>query len=160
MRPFLIAYNINLNTTDVAVANQIAYQVRGSGHWTVRNGKKVPFQGKFPSVRAIGWYITEYGKAQVSMNLTDFAQTSMYEVMEACKEAASANHVRVTGSELIGLVPLAALLETGKLYAGTDGLSEEELVDIAIQQLGLNDVKPFDPQKHILEYALSNQKLK
>jgi len=153
-RPFLIAYNVNLATTDVAIANRIAQQIRGTGKYSVINQQKVRIPGQFSSVKAIGWYIKEYQQAQVSMNLTDFSLTGLHEVFEACKLAANQLNVDVTGSELIGLLPLEALLQAGKFYAKPHQTTEKEWIDCAIYGLGLNDIEPFQANDRILEYLL------
>ena len=172
-RDFLIAYNINLNTTSVRRANSVAFDVREQGR-VVREGDPVtgkiledaegnPIRqpGKCKGVKGIGWYIEEYGIAQVSMNITDISQSSIHEVFEACCESASSRGMRVTGSEIIGLVPLKVLTDAGKYFLRkqerSTGVSEAELIKIAIKSMGLDELSAFDPQKKIIEYQLNNQ---
>lgn len=149
-RPFLIAYNVNLNTTSVEVAHQIAAEIRESGQ--IING--IRMQGQLKCVKAIGWYIKEYGKAQVSMNLTDFSISGMHHAFEACKASAEAKGVNVTGSELIGLVPLTALLDAGKFYANGKVCTESEYITLAIHHLGLNELAPFSAKERVIEYLI------
>lgn len=166
-RDFLVAYNVNLNTNSVALAQQIAEVVREKGH-SLRDGdtgrplrdaagqiQRVP--GLCPGVKAIGWYIEEYGCAQVSMNLTNLSRTSVHTAFEACRMTASAMGLEVTGSELIGLIPRQALLDAGKFFAETTtpvDRSEEQWMEIAIQALGLDELAAFDPRQKVLEYRL------
>ncbi|MEM0991523.1 MAG: glutamate formimidoyltransferase [Bacteroidota bacterium] len=152
-RPFLIAYNLNLDTKSLELAQEIAQGIRTSGKWVVDNGKKVRIAGSCPALKAIAWYIAEYDKVQISMNLTDFQRTGMHQAFEACKVAASKRDIRITGSELIGLVPLAAILEAGRFYAPTQ-TAEQNLIEAAIQHLGLNEIQAFDPNQRIIEYCL------
>ncbi|MEM9886830.1 MAG: glutamate formimidoyltransferase [Bacteroidota bacterium] len=152
-RNFLIAYNINLNTYDLDAATAIAQEIRTSGKWVVENGIKKRIAGSCAALKAIAWYIEEYDKVQISMNLTDFRQTGMHQAFEACKLAAQKRDVVVTGSELIGLVPLETILEAGKFYAPTLS-NEEALIEVAIQKLGLRAIKPFLPEERIIEYRL------
>lgn len=169
-RDFLIAYNVNLNTTSVRRANSVAFDVREQGR-VVRqgdpvtgpvvldeNGEPQRIPGKCPSVKAIGWYIEEYGIAQVSMNLTNISITPLHRAFEACCESAQSRGMRVTGSELVGMVPLNVLLEAGRYFLAKQqrsvGVSEAELIKIAVKTMGLDELAPFDPQKKIIEYAL------
>lgn len=169
-RDFLIAYNVNLNTTSVRRANSVAFDVREQGR-ILRDGDPVtgpvlkdaqgdPLRepGKCKAVKAIGWYIEEYGIAQVSMNLTDIRQTSLHEAFEACCESANHRGMRVTGSELVGLTPLNVLLDAGRYFLQKQqrslGVSEEELIKIAVRSLGLDELGPFDPHKKVIEYQL------
>jgi glutamate formiminotransferase / formiminotetrahydrofolate cyclodeaminase len=161
-RNFLVAYNVNLDTTSVSLANAIAGEVRESGR-VVRDtcGKSVRVPGSLKKVRAIGWFIKEYGKAQVSMNLTDLAETSVYQAFDEVSARACQHGIHVTGSELIGLVPLQVMLDAGKHYLlkqhRSINISEEEIIDIAVKSLGLDELGPFDSQKRILEYLIENQ---
>ncbi len=158
-REFLIAYNINLNTKDKKLANDIALSVREAGR-TVKDvdGNPVKVPGRLRAVRAIGWYIEEYQCAQVSINLLDFRTTALHSVFEAVKEEAEARGLYVTGSELIGLIPLEAIRGAGQYFrmkmGKSPGLPDEELVELAIQTLGLRSVQPFDPAKKVIEWTL------
>lgn len=160
-REFLIAYNVNLNTRDKKLANDIAFAVREAGR-TIKNpdGTSIKVPGRLKAVRAIGWYIEQYGCAQVSINLLDYRTTPLHAVYDAVKEEAEKRGLYVTGSELVGLVPLNALKECGQYYlskAGkSPGLSDRELVDLAVQTLGLRSVQPFDPSKKIVEWAMAS----
>lgn len=158
-RKILIAYNVNINTDSIEIANEIASCVRESGKKiTDEKGNKKQVMGLLKSVKAIGWYIKEYNKTQVSMNLTDIDQTPVYKAFETVKEIARQFHVGVSGSEIIGLVPLKALLETGLFYKKTIdtklSLSEDELINLAIEKTGLNNIKPFNPKERIIEYLI------
>lgn len=159
-RDFLIAYNVNLDTNSVDKANQIARTIRESGRLVkMENGEKIRVPGTCKSLKAIGWYIEEYGKAQVSMNLTNFHVTGIHQAYEACKTAAAQYGVRVTGSELIGLIPLSAIVAAGRFYLNranqpTDQ-NEPILLQTAVDQLGLADLAPFDYKERIIEYLLS-----
>ncbi|MGB0521838.1 MAG: glutamate formimidoyltransferase [Flammeovirgaceae bacterium] len=165
-REFLIAYNINLNTTDTKVANAIAFDIRESGRVKKENGmiirdeqgKAERIPGLLKSVKAIGWYIEEYNKAQVSTNITDINTTPVHVAFEAAKKAAKARGVKVTGSELVGLLPLKVLLDAGRFYVQQDGMPvnfpEEFLVSTAVEALGLGDLKPFDVKKKVIEYMM------
>lgn len=169
-RDFLIAYNVNLNTTSVRRANSVAFDIREKGRVkregdpitgkVVRdeNGEPLRVPGTCKSVKAIGWYIEEYGIAQISMNLTNINETPLYKVFEECRASANRRGLRVTGSELVGLVPLNVMLETGKYFLQQQkrsvGVSEEEIIKIAVKSLGLDELSPFDPQQRIVEYRL------
>ncbi|MCB0769156.1 MAG: glutamate formimidoyltransferase [Flavobacteriales bacterium] len=171
-RNFLVAYNVNLNTTSTRRANAIAFDIREAGR-VERSGdpltgkvvtdasgepKKIP--GKLKSVKGIGWYIEEYGIAQLSLNLTDITVTPVHVAFdEACKSAAERG-IRVTGSELVGLVPKQALLDAADFFLARQerslGISEREKIKIAVKSLGLDDLMPFDPQKKVIEYMLED----
>ena len=157
-RDFLIAYNVNLDTTSVDVATQIAQAIRESGKVVKTTmGEKIRIPGRCKSLKAIGWYIEEYGKAQVSINLTNFKQTGIHEAYEACKIAAQETGTVVTGSELIGLIPLKAILAAGQFYAHKNGLidlSEKTLIQLAVDELGLSELSPFNFEERIIEYLL------
>lgn len=171
-RKFLIAYNVNLNTTSVRRANSVAFDVREAGR-VMREGNKPTGKiiynadgtpkiqpGMCKAVKAIGWYIEEYGIAQVSMNLVDMDVTPLHKAFEACCISAEKRGLRVTGSELVGLVPLRALTEAGKYFLKKQGLStgvsEKELIHIAVKTLGLDELKPFKPEERIIEYLIEN----
>lgn len=169
-RNFLIAYNINLNTTSVKTANSIAFDLRESGRVLRKGssatgeivldaaGKPVRQKGALKAVKAIGWYIEEYGIAQVSLNLTNISITPMHIAFDTAKKIAEERGVRVTGSELIGLVPLQAMLEAGTYFLRKQqhsvAVSESELVETAIKSLGLDDLAPFDANERIIEYKM------
>lgn len=151
VRKLMVAYNVNLDTTDKKVASRIAEKIRESGIIiTGDDGNTVDVPGIFQKVKAIGWFIPEFGKAQVSMNLMDTDQSPIHEVYNAIKEMAESDGVKVTGSELVGLMPLKCLEQTAK-YLKTDFMMHPNEV---INYLGLHDVKHFDLQNQILEYAL------
>lgn len=158
-RNFLVAFNVNLNTTSVRRANAVAFDVREAGR-KVRNeqGQFVHQPGWLKAVKAIGWYIKEYGIAQVSMNLTDLSVTPVHVAFDACVRSAAERGMRVTGSELVGLIPLQAMLDAGRYFLKKQrrsaGVSERELIDIAVRSMGLNELAPFDPRKKIIEYRL------
>lgn len=167
-RDFLIAYNVNLNTTSVRRANSVAFDVREKGR--VLNdpatgkplkdeyGEPLRQPGTLKGVKAIGWYIEEYGIAQISMNITDARATPLHLAFEECHKSADRRGMRVTGSELVGLVPLNSMLEAGKYFLRKQrrsvGVSETELIKIAVKSMGLDELAPFDPQQKIIEYNL------
>lgn len=164
-REFLIAYNINLNTRDRALARHIAFNLREKGRAKrdkegkiIRdeNGKSIKIPGKFKSVKAVGWYIEDYGIAQISINFTNYKISPPHLVFDEAIKEAEAIGLRVTGSELVGLIPKEAMLMAGRHYLKKQGKSpgvpEEELIDIAVKSLGLEDVSPFEPNKKIIEY--------
>lgn len=168
-RDFLIAYNININTTSVKRANAIAFDVREAGRVKQdKNGKPVKDEqgnairipGTCKSVKAIGWYIEEYGIAQISMNLTDIHITPVHIAFDEVCKSADSRGMRVTGSELIGLIPLKCLIDAGKYFLAKQkrslGVSESELIKIAVKSLGLDELSPFIPEKRIIEYVLKN----
>ena len=169
-RTFLVAFNVNLNTTSTRRANAVAFDVRESGRpkragdpltgkvVTDAAGEPVMIPGSLKAVKAIGWFIEEYGIAQVSMNLTDLRTTPLHAAFDEVCRAASARGLRVTGSELVGLIPLSALTDAGRHYLRRQkrsvGVSEAELIKIAVRSLGLEDLAPFDPAERIIEYRL------
>ncbi len=158
-RDFLIAYNVNLNTKDKKVANKVAKVIRERGYKKkMPDGTKVQVPGKLKYVKAIGWYIDEYQRAQISINLTNFHETPLWKVFEVADEEARNVGARVTGSEIVGLVPLEAMLDVGRHFlrkmGKSDAVPEEDLVHEAIISLGLNDVAPFDPTEKIIEYKI------
>lgn len=170
-RDFLIAYNVNLNTKSTKLANEIAFDIRENGRPVKdpQTGKLIKNQqgeilrtpGTCKSLKAIGWYIDEYGQAQVSMNLTNMLETPLHKAFEECRKSADRLGLVVTGSELVGLVPKKALLDAGVYFMKKQnrslGISEEELIDLAIQSLGLNSLALFEPQKRIIEYMLEDK---
>ena len=162
-RDFLVAYNINLNTTSTRRANAIAFDVRESGR-KIQNekGEEIVQPGTLKSVKAIGWFIEEYGVAQISMNLTNVNITPIHIAFdEVCKKA-NERGVRVTGSELVGLIPLKSLLDAGRHFLEKQqrsvGVSEKELIHIAVKSLGLDELSEFIPEKKIIEYLLNEEK--
>ena len=169
-RDFLIAYNVNLNTKSVKRANSVAFDVREAGRVLLddkgnkvldEKGQEVRQPGTLKGVKAIGWYIEEYGIAQVSINITRFRETPLHKVFEECHESANRRGLRVTGSELVGLVPLSAMLEAGRYFLNkqrlSSGVSDEELIHIAVKSMGLDELAPFDPKERIIEYRMSGE---
>ncbi len=172
-RDFLVAYNVNLNTTSERRANSVAFDVREQGRVkrednpitgkVVRdeNGEAVRIPGACKAVKGIGWYIEEYGIAQVSMNLTNIEVTPLHMAFEECCKSAERRGLRVTGSELVGLVPLKVMLDAGRYFLKkqnwSTGTSEEEIIKIAVKSLGLDELSPFDPKKKIIEYRLADE---
>ncbi len=166
-RDFLIAYNVNLNSRSVPHAKAVAADVRESGRAKIVDGKKLRDEkglivreaGKCKAVKAIGWYMEQYGVAQVSTNLTDINQTPVHIAFEAIRDSARERGMRVTGSELVGMIPKRCLLEAGQYYLALQGIvgghPEEELIYIAIKSLGLDELGPFDPQQKIIEYRMA-----
>lgn len=172
-RDFLVAYNVNLNTTSTRRANSIAFDVREAGRVKREgdsingkivmdeNGNPVSIPGSLKSVKAIGWFIEEYGVAQISMNLTNINITPLHMAFdEVCKKATERG-IRVTGSELVGLVPLKSLIDAGKYFLlkqqRSTGVSEKELIKIAIKTMGLDELAPFNPEERIIEYLLKDK---
>ena len=171
-RDFLVAYNVNLNTTSTRRANAIAFDVREKGRKkrqgeplngpvvTDRSGNEVWIPGSLEGVKAIGWFIEEYGIAQISMNLTNIAVTPIHVAFDEVCRKAEARGVRVTGSELVGLVPLAAMLDAGRSFLRKQkrslGVSDKELIKIAVRSLGLDELGPFRPEDKIIEYAMAD----
>lgn len=157
-RDFLVAYNVNLNTTSTRRANAIAFDVREAGRNVVENGVKVNKPGSLKCVKAIGWFIEEYGIAQISINLTNINVTPVHIAFDEVCRKADARGIRVTGSELVGLVPLKAMLDAGKYFLRkqkrSTGVSEKELIKIAVKSLGLDELAPFNPDEKIIEYLL------
>lgn len=169
-RNFLIAYNVNLNTTSVRRANAVAFDIREKGRVkregdpvngkiiTDENGNQIYEPGLLKAVKAIGWYIEEYGIAQISINLTDLSVTPLHIAFDTTCEQAGKRGLRVTGSEIIGVVPLNAMLEAGRYFLEkqkrSTGIPEKEIIKIAVKSLGLGDLNPFIPDKKIIEYIL------
>ncbi len=160
-RDFLVAYNVNLNTTSTRRANAIAFDVREAGRTVEVDGKKVNQPGTLKSVKAIGWFIEEYGVAQISMNLTNINITPVHIAFDEVCNKATARGIRVTGSELVGLIPLKAMTDAGKYFLEkqqrSTGVSEKELIKIAIKSMGLDELGPFKPEERIIEYMLANK---
>ena len=171
-RNFLIAVNFNLNTTSTRRANAIAFDVREKGR-PVRegnpvtgkkkldeNGKEIYTPGTLPGTKAIGWFIDEYGIAQVSMNITDITQTPLHVAFDEVSSKAAARGIRVTGTEIVGLVPLSAILDAGKYFLKkqnrSTGISNDEIIKIAVKSMGLDELYAFDAKKKIIEYILED----
>lgn len=173
-RNFLIAVNFNLNTTSTRRANAIAFDVREKGR-PVRegnpvtgkkkldeNGKEIWTPGTLMGTKAIGWFIDEYGIAQVSMNITDINKTPLHVAFEEVKKKADERGLRVTGTEIVGLVPASVIMDAGKYFLAKQqrsaGIADEEIIKIAVKSMGLDELYPFDPQKKIIELMIKNQK--
>jgi glutamate formiminotransferase/formiminotetrahydrofolate cyclodeaminase len=170
-RDFLVAYNVNLNTTSTRRANAIAFDIREKGRVKTadgqpggkpvldQNGQKVWTPGTLKCVKAIGWYIKEYGIAQISINLTNISVTPVHRAFDEVRKKAHLRGIRVTGSELVGLIPLQAMLEAGRYFLRKQkrslGVSDKELIKIAVKSLGLDDLYPFQPEEKIIEYAIA-----
>ena len=171
-RDFLVAYNINLNTTSTRRANSIAFDVREAGRVKRKgdsvtgeiikdeNGNSVSVPGTLKSVKAIGWYIEEYGIAQISMNLTNINITPVHVAFDEVCKRADERGIRVNGSELVGVIPKKSLTDAGKYFLNKQqrsvGVSEEELIKIAVKSLGLDELAPFEPKKKVIEYLLED----
>ena len=171
-REFLVAYNANLNTKSVRRANSVAFDVRENGRVRTEdgtpsgkpvldaNGEPVREPGMLKQVKAIGWYVEEYGIAQVSMNLTNLEVTPLHAAFDACVESASKRGLRVTGSEIVGMLPKKCLVDAGRHYLRkqkwSEGASEEELINVAIRSMGLSELKPFDPKEKIIEFKMES----
>src|SRR6266567_3651208 len=171
-RDFLVAYNVNLNTKAVRRANSVAFDVRENGRIKTEDGtpsgkpvldesgEPVRIAGMLKHVKAIGWYVEEYGIAQVSMNLTNIEETPLHAAFDACAEAASKRGLRATGSEIVGMVPKKCLMDAGRYFLRkqkwSEGVSEEELIDIAIRSMGLSELKPFDPKEKVIEFKIES----
>jgi glutamate formiminotransferase/formiminotetrahydrofolate cyclodeaminase len=161
-RDFLVAFNVNLNTTSTRRANAIAFDVREKGRIIKHeNGEEMSVSGTLNNVKAIGWYIEEYGIAQISMNLTNISVTPVHVAFDEVCRKAEARGVRVTGSELVGLIPLKAILDAGKYFLlrqeRSAGVSDAELIKIAIKSMGLNDIHPFNPEEKIIEFVMAEK---
>ena len=171
-RDFLVAYNVNLNTKVVRRANSVAFDVREQGRIKTENGTSygkpildangdpVRIPGMLKHVKAIGWFVKEYGIAQVSMNLTNIEETPLHLAFDACVEAAAKRGLRVTGSEIVGMVPKKCLVDGGRYFLRkqqwSQGASEEELIDIAVRSMGLSELKPFDPKEKVIEFKIES----
>ena len=175
-RNFLVAFNVNLNTTSTRRANAIAFDVREAGRVKREgnpltgkivkdeNGNPVRIPGTLKAVKAIGWYIEEYGIAQISMNLTNIEITPVHIAFDEVDKKARERGIRVTGSELVGLIPLKAMLDAGKHYLRKQqrsfGIPDEEIIKIAVKSMGLDELKPFNPKEKIIEYVLEEKENK
>tara|TARA_B100000470_G_scaffold75722_1_gene58187 strand:- start:1237 stop:2937 length:1701 start_codon:yes stop_codon:yes gene_type:complete len=176
-REFLIAYNINLNTKDKRLATDIAFEIREQGRSKriknpessnlldgeiVRNNDRSPVKvpGMFKDIKAIGWYVSEYNRAQISINFINYKVSSIHDVFDTVCKLAEERGVRVTGSELVGLIPMDAVLLAGKHYLTkqnrTMGVSEKDIIECAVQSLGLDDVSKFDPNEKIIENSIDD----
>ncbi len=171
-RDFLVAYNVNLNTKAVRRANSVAFDVREQGRVKTEdgtpsgkpvldaNGEAVRIPGMLKHVKAIGWFVKEYGIAQVSMNLTNIEETPLHVAFDTCVEAASKRGLRVTGSEIVGMVPKKCLVDAGRYFLRKQkwsaGASEEELIDMAVRSMGLSELKPFDPKEKVIEFKIES----
>ncbi|PYJ26815.1 MAG: glutamate formimidoyltransferase [Verrucomicrobia bacterium] len=176
VRDFLVAYNANLNTKSVRRANSVAFDVREQGRVKTQdgspsgkpvlglNGEPVRIPGILKHVKAIGWFVKEYGIAQVSMNLTNIEETPLHVAFDACVQAAAERGLRVTGSEIVGMVPEKSLVDAGRYFLRkqrwSEGASEEELMDIAIRSMGLGELKPFDPIEKVIELKIQSTESK
>ncbi len=161
-RDFLVAFNVNLNTTSTRRANAIAFDVRERGRNIVNEkGEKINKPGSLKSVKAIGWYIKEYGIAQISMNLTNISVTPVHVAFDEVCRKAQERGVRVTGSELVGLIPLKSLLDAGRYFLVRQqrsvGVSDDELIKIAVRSMGLSDIHKFKPEEKIIEYVMADK---
>jgi glutamate formiminotransferase len=172
VRDFLVAYNVNLNTKAVRRANAVAFDVRENGRIKTEDGtpsgepvldakgEPVRIPGMLKHVKAIGWYVEEYGIAQVSMNLTNIEETPLHVAFDACAEAASKRGLRATGSEIVGMVPKKCLVDAGRYFLRkqkwSEGVSQEELIDIAARSMGLSELKPFDPKEKVIEFKMES----
>src|SRR5438067_2629920 len=171
-RPFLVAYNVNLNTKVVRRANSVAFDVRENGRVKTEDGtptgkpvldskgEPVRIPGLLKHVKAIGWYVEEYGIAQVSINLTNIDETPLHAAFDACNESANKRGLRVTGSEIVGMVPKKCLVDAGRYFLRkqnwSEGSAEEELIDVAIRSMGLSELKPFNPKEKIIELKMES----
>ena len=176
VRDFLVAYNANLNTKSVRRANAVAFDVREQGRFKTEDGtpsgkkildtkgEPVRIPGLLKHVKAIGWFVKEYGIAQVSMNLTNIEETPLHVAFDACVESAAKRGLRVTGSEIVGMVPKKCLVDAGRYFLRkqkwSEGVSEEELIDIAIRSMGLSELKPFDPTEKVIEFKIDSDSRK
>src|SRR5712675_1066859 len=175
-REFLIAYNVNLNTKSVRRANSVAFDVRENGRVKTldgtatgnpmvdEKGQPIRVPGMLKHVKAIGWYVEEYGIAQVSMNLTNIEETPLHAAFDACAESAAKRGLRVTGSEIVGMVPKRSLVDAGhyflKKQQWSEGVSEEELIDIAVRSMGLGELKPFVLKEKVIELKIESAEVK
>src|SRR3954470_2033174 len=175
-RQFLVAYNVNLNTKSVRRANSVAFDIRENGRVKTEDGtptgkpvvdekgEPVRIPGMLKHVKAIGWYVEEYGTTQVSINLTDIDETPLHAAFEACVESANNRGMRVTGSEIVGMLPKKSLLDAGRYFLRkqrwSEGASDEELLDLAVRSLGLSELKPFRPEEKIIETKIESASTK
>src|SRR5881227_2198478 len=172
VRDFLVAYNVNLNTKSVRRANSVAFDVREQGRVKTEdgtpsgktvldaNGEPIRISGMLKHVKAIGWFVKEYGIAQVSMNLTNIEETPLHAAFDACCESAARRGLRVTGSEIVGMVPKKSLVDAGRYFLRkqkwSEGVADEELIDIAIRSMGLSELKPFYPKEKVIEFKIES----
>jgi len=172
VRDFLVAYNVNLNTKSVRRANSVAFDVREQGRVQTEdgtpggkpvldaNGEPIRVPGMLKHVKAIGWFVKEYGIAQVSMNLTNIEETPLHAAFDACCESAAKRGLRVTGSEIVGMVPKKCLVDAGRYFLRkqkwSEGVSDEELIDIAIRSMGLSELRAFDPKEKVIEFKIES----
>ncbi|PYL60564.1 MAG: glutamate formimidoyltransferase [Verrucomicrobia bacterium] len=172
VRDFLVAYNVNLNTKSVRRATSVAFDVREQGRVKTEDGtpsgkpvldtdgEPVRIPGVLKHVKAIGWFVKEYGIAQVSMNLTNIEATPLHVAFDACVEAAAKRGMHVTGSEIVGMLPKKCLVDAGRYFLRkqrwSEGASEEELIDIAVRSMGLSELKPFDPNEKVIELKIQS----
>jgi len=161
-RDFLVALNVNLNTTSTRRANAIAYDIREKGRSIIDDkGEKISVPGTLKNVKAIGWYIEEYGIAQISMNLTNISKTPVHIAFEEVCKKADTRGVRVTGSELVGLIPLKSLLDAGRYFLTKQersaGVSDDELIKIAVKSMGLSEIHQFRPEEKIIEFVMAEK---
>jgi glutamate formiminotransferase / formiminotetrahydrofolate cyclodeaminase len=172
VRDFLVAYNVNLNTKSVRRANSVAFDVREQGRVKTEdgtpsgktvldaNGDPIRIPGMLKHVKAIGWFVKEYGIAQVSMNLTNIEETPLHAAFDACCESAAGRGLRVTGSEIVGMLPKKSLVDAGRYFLRkqkwSEGVSEEELIEIAVRSMGLSELKPFDPKEKVIEFKIES----
>src|SRR5881275_2931648 len=172
VRDFLVAYNVNLNTKSVRRATSVAFDVREQGRAKTKdgtpwgkpvldaNGEPVRIPGALKYVKAIGWFVKEYGIAQVSMNLTNIEETPLHAAFDACCESAARRGLRVTGSEIVGMVPKKSLVDAGRYFLRkqkwSEGVADEELIDIAIRSMGLSELKPFYPKEKVIEFKIES----
>src|SRR5438477_421091 len=176
VRDFLVAYNVNLNTKSVRRATSVAFDVREQGRVKTEdgtpsgkpvldaNGESVRIPGMLKHLKAIGWFVKEYGIAQVSMNLTNIEETPLHLAFDACVESAAKRGMRVTGSEIVGMVPKKCLVDAGRYFLRkqqcSEGVSEEELIEIAVRSRGLGELKPFDPKEKVIEFKIQSAESK
>jgi glutamate formiminotransferase/formiminotetrahydrofolate cyclodeaminase len=170
-RDFLVAYNVNLNTKSTRRANSVAFDVRENGRVKTEDGtpsgkkvldekgEPVRIPGMLKHVKAIGWFVEEYGIAQVSMNLTNIEETPLHLAFDACATSAANRGMRATGSEIVGMLPKKSLVEAGRYFLRkqkwSEGAAEEELIDLAIRSMGLSELKPFEPAEKVIEYKIA-----
>ena len=172
VRDFLVAYNVNLNTRSVRRATSVAFDVREQGRVQTEdgtpggkpvldaNGEPIRVPGMLKHVKAIGWFVKEYGIAQVSMNLTNIEETPVHAAFDACCESAAKRGLRVTGSEIVGMVPKKCLVDAGRYFLRkqkwSEGVSDQELIDIAVRSMGLSELRPFDPKEKVIEFKIES----
>jgi glutamate formiminotransferase/formiminotetrahydrofolate cyclodeaminase len=172
VRDFLVAYNVNLNTRSVRRATSVAFDVREQGRVKTEdgtpsgkpvldaNGEPIRVPGMLKHVKAIGWFVKEYGIAQVSMNLTNIEETPVHAAFDACCESAAKRGLRVSGSEIVGMVPKKCLVDAGRYFLRkqkwSEGEADEELIDIAIRSMGLSELRPFDPKEKVIEFKIES----